>query len=243
MSARTAAWLVAGLAAAGSLASVASVVGVWRHEPTVAAGARLVDAGDYQAALRALLPAVAAAPRDPRAHYYLGLAYAGLGARTGAVAQLAEAVRLAPDDARSLAALGRAYRDAGATGEAVDAFRRAVARAPAEPAYRIDLAGLLLEAGRADEAAATLDGALGGTGASAALRLVLGRALCRAGHIAQMLEQYRVAAREAREPALAELAREDLREAASGRSQCAAGSRPGARANGGVASGEPRDAR
>ena len=56
---------------------------------------------------------MAAAPGNARAQYYLGLAYARIGIRQGAISHLREAVRLQPNAAMFHAALGRAYREAG----------------------------------------------------------------------------------------------------------------------------------
>src|SRR5919108_1557394 len=95
--------LVAGILMLGSLAvaaggviALALEVPAWRGRPSVAHAARLIDDGDYASAIRTLLAAVAAAPRDARAHYYLGLAYARLGVPAGALNQLKDAAGLAP---------------------------------------------------------------------------------------------------------------------------------------------------
>src|SRR5204863_6250523 len=85
----------------------------WRGRYAVAHAARLIDDGDYASAIRTLLGAVAAVPRDARAHYYLGLAYARLGVPTGALSQLNDAVRLAPGDPRVHDALGQTFRELG----------------------------------------------------------------------------------------------------------------------------------
>src|SRR5439155_1647666 len=82
----------------------------WRGRLAVTRATRLIDDGDYTAAIRTLLGAVAATPRDARVHYYLGLAYARLGVPRGALNQLSDAVRLAPGDAWVHDALGQARR-------------------------------------------------------------------------------------------------------------------------------------
>src|SRR5439155_944603 len=79
----------------------------WRGRLAVTRATRLIDDGDYTAAIRTLLGPVAATPRDARVHYYLGLAYARLGVPRGALNQLSDAVRLAPGDARVHDALGQ----------------------------------------------------------------------------------------------------------------------------------------
>ena len=63
-------------------------------------GRALVAEGQYLPAVRVLLQAVAQSPGDARAHYYLGLAYAGIGLCGAAWFHLDEAVRLAPAYAR-----------------------------------------------------------------------------------------------------------------------------------------------
>src|SRR5207302_187655 len=103
--------------AAGGVVALAVEIPVWRGRPSVAHAVRLIDDGDYASAIRTLLAAVAAAPRDARAHYYLGVAYARLGVPAGALNQLGDAVRLAPDDPRADDALGGALRGGRASWE------------------------------------------------------------------------------------------------------------------------------
>ncbi len=209
--------VLAGLVAAGAVLATLVVVRPWGAAPSVEQGARLLAQGDDEAAIRLLLPAVAAAPSDAWGHYYLGLAYARVGAGRGALTQLAEAVRLAPGEAGFQDGLGRAYRDAGDASRARAAFEEAIRRDPAEPRYRVDLAGLLLDEGRVPEAMAALRRAVELAPRSASLRLVMARMLGRAGDRDEMLRQYRAAARLAptldQDTALAELAREELRAA------------------------------
>src|SRR5439155_858163 len=81
---------------AGGAIALARELPAWRGRLSVTRAARLIDDGDYTAAIRTLLGAVAVTPRDARAHYYLGLAYARLGVPRGALNQLGDAVRLAP---------------------------------------------------------------------------------------------------------------------------------------------------
>ena len=104
----------------GSLtASSAGIVGlvgdvpVWRARTALRDGARLVREGDYPLAIRTLLGVVAGRPDDARAHYYLGVAYAHLGARTAAMNQLGDAVRLAPADPLMHDGLGEVLRQVG----------------------------------------------------------------------------------------------------------------------------------
>src|ERR1700730_17914313 len=84
----------------GALAALAGGPGWWRGHGLVESGAALVSAGQYLTPVRQLVQAVAAEPRDARAHYYLGLAYAGLGQDAAALSHAQDAGRLAPRGAR-----------------------------------------------------------------------------------------------------------------------------------------------
>jgi hypothetical protein len=61
-------------------------------------GARLLQAGDFDAALRLLQQAVAENPGDGRAHGYLGICHARRGDLPTALLSLQEAARLQPQD-------------------------------------------------------------------------------------------------------------------------------------------------
>src|SRR5207249_12085693 len=72
-SGRSRADLIRGVVMLGSLAvatggaiALASELPAWRGRQSVTEAARLIDAGDYASAIRTLLGAVAAAPRDAR---------------------------------------------------------------------------------------------------------------------------------------------------------------------------------
>src|SRR5207249_2024225 len=151
---RSRADLVTGFVMLGSLAVTAAGafalvldVPTWRGRQSVTHAARLIDDGDYASAIRTLLGAVAAAPQDARAHYYLGLAYARLGVVTGAMRQLSDAVRLAPGDPRVHDALGQTLREMGDSRAARRELEEAAHLDPGDPRYQIDLAGLLLDQG------------------------------------------------------------------------------------------------
>jgi Flp pilus assembly protein TadD len=66
----------------------------WRMEEGLARGVTLVADREYLLAVPVLLAVITVAPHDPRPHYYLALAYCGVGIREGAEAQLREAVAL-----------------------------------------------------------------------------------------------------------------------------------------------------
>ena len=135
---------------AGALVALAGGPGWWRTRGLVESGATLVSDGQYLPAVRQLVQAVAAAPRDARAHYYLGLAYAGLGQDAAALSHAEDAVRLAPRDARYEAGLATLFLDAGRNTEAVTHLRRAVDMKPASPDIRLLLADALRRAGDTD---------------------------------------------------------------------------------------------
>ncbi|HWP75671.1 MAG TPA: tetratricopeptide repeat protein [Methylomirabilota bacterium] len=132
---------------AAALAALASGPAWWRAHGLVESGATLVSDGEYLPAVRQLVQAVAAAPQDARAHYYLGLAYAGLGQDAAALSHAEDAVRLAPRDARYETGLATLFLDAGRTPEAIAHLRRAVDMKPTSPDIRLLLADALRRAG------------------------------------------------------------------------------------------------
>ncbi|OLC37482.1 MAG: hypothetical protein AUH81_06205 [Candidatus Rokubacteria bacterium 13_1_40CM_4_69_5] len=111
----TASLVTLGALTAAAAIVVAFVLGVarWQSPASVDDGVRSISDGHYSSAVRTLLAAVAQAPADARAHYYLGLAYAHLGVQTGAISQFQDAVRLVPREPKFHAGLGRAYREVG----------------------------------------------------------------------------------------------------------------------------------
>jgi len=143
-------WLARILAAVALVATVVALglgVGAWRARGLVDSGASLVLDGAYLPAARQLTRAVVAAPRDARAHYYLGLAYAGLGQHAAALSHARDAVRLAPRDPQYEAGLATVLLDAGRVGEAVPHLRRAAELEPRSADIRLLLADTLRRAG------------------------------------------------------------------------------------------------
>ena len=104
------AWCVIIVAVTSGLA-LAGAGAHWRARQATDAGARLVVEGHYRRAIRTLARALALAPDEARAHFYLGIAYWRIGMPGGAIAHLREAVRLAPRDLRYREALDRATRE------------------------------------------------------------------------------------------------------------------------------------
>ena len=103
-------WVAIGLTALAGVIALALAMGQWHAYSLDEQGRALVAEGEYLPAVRVLLQAVATAPGDARAHYYLGLAYAGIGLCGAAWMHLEEAARLAPEDRRLRAGLGPSCR-------------------------------------------------------------------------------------------------------------------------------------
>ncbi len=200
--------------------ALGSGVSRWRAHRWIQNGARLLSQNDYSSAVRALLPAVVAAPGDADAHYYLGLAYSGMGLDEGALNQLEEAVRLAPGEARVHASLGQAYRKAGATTNALAQYEQAVRLDPGEPRYQVALGGLLLDEDHLPEAVERLRRAEQGRPHSPEIHLLLADTLRRLGDREGMSGEYREVIRLAGESALGELARQEARSADAGPGGC-----------------------
>jgi len=197
---------------AGGAIALARELPAWRGRLAVTRATRLIDDGDYTAAIRTLLGAVAATPRDARVHYYLGLAYARLGVPRGALNQLSDAVRLAPGDARVHDALGQALRAVGDPRAARREFEEAARLDPGEARYHVDVAGLLLDAGAPAAAVARLEQAVRLKPRSAEIRLLLAAALRRAGDVNGMAREYTEVRRLAPAGPLGEFARQALNE-------------------------------
>ncbi len=200
-----------GVMLTAGVVALAYGAGQWRTGRPVERGAELLARGDYSTAVRTLLPAVAAAPRNARAHYYLGLAYDRVGLRQGAINQLADAVRLDPGQAQFHLDLGRAYRRAGDAERAVAELEEACRLGPAAARPHVEIAGVLIDQGRLDEAIARLRTAVRLRPRAPEIHLLLATALRRAGDGAGMAEHYREVSRLADGTALGETARLELR--------------------------------
>jgi Flp pilus assembly protein TadD len=105
--------------AAGTLAGVgalAVILAHWHMRSLDERGRALVAEERYLPAIRVLSGVVAEAPGDARAHYHLGLAYAGVGLCGAASIHLEKAARLAPEYRRLRAGPGAACRNAAYLG-------------------------------------------------------------------------------------------------------------------------------
>ncbi len=121
-------WGAVALATVAGVIALALALGQWHIHSLDEQGGVLVAEGEYLPAVRVLLQAVAEAPGDARAHYYLGLAYAGIGLCGAAWVHLEEAARLAPGYGRLRAGLGPACRGPAAPPDVTGQFDHAVHR-------------------------------------------------------------------------------------------------------------------
>ncbi len=85
---------------AGCAVAVRTAFSRWYRRELLAQGMHLVTEHRCLPAVRVLQRAVALTPSDARAHYYLGIAYVGIGKYGSSLAHLHEAMRLASDDTR-----------------------------------------------------------------------------------------------------------------------------------------------
>jgi Flp pilus assembly protein TadD len=111
---------------AAALTALLLAVGRWPIDSLAEQGRALVAEGQYTPAVRMLSRAVAEAPDDAGAHYYLGLAYAGLGLCGAASLHLGEAMRLAPSQGFPAAGPGRACQPPAARSDVAGHFDHAV---------------------------------------------------------------------------------------------------------------------
>ena len=113
---RSIGWVAVGVATLASVVGLAFFLSHWHMRSLDEHGRALVAAAQYGPAIRVLSGIVAEAPGDARAHYYLGLAYAGVGLCGAASIHLWEAARLAPQYRRLFAGPGLACRNAASFG-------------------------------------------------------------------------------------------------------------------------------
>lgn len=98
-------------------------------EPTLserhrARGAQLVEAGDFDAARRALELAIVADPKNARAIAWLGQAHAGLGSLAISEKYFNTALSISPDDPQILLMVGKSDIAKGKTAAAQEKLRR-----------------------------------------------------------------------------------------------------------------------
>lgn len=120
--------------------------------PSLEAGERHLEAGDFARAEQAFRDAVAAAPESAVAHSKLGVAFARQGRLDAAIGEFARAVALHPGYAPAYSNLGSAYREKGLVEEAVAAYERALAIDPDYWVAHQNLGALYKQTGRLSEA-------------------------------------------------------------------------------------------
>jgi hypothetical protein len=108
-------WVALGVGTLVVMGALAFALGRWNAHSLDEEGRALVAAEEYLPAIRVLSGVVATTPGDARAHYYLGLAYAGVGLCGAAWMHLEEAARLAPTYGRLRASPGLPCRDVAST--------------------------------------------------------------------------------------------------------------------------------
>lgn len=113
---RSIGWVAAGAGMLAGVVALAFFLGHWHMRSLDEHGRALVAEEQFLPAIRLLSGVVAEAPGDAGAHYYLGLAYAGVGLCGAAAIHLEEAARLAPEYRRLPAGPGLACRNAASLG-------------------------------------------------------------------------------------------------------------------------------
>jgi Flp pilus assembly protein TadD len=125
---RSLGWVALGITALAALIALGLVGGPWHAHSLAEQGRALVAEGQYLSAVRVLSEAVALAPGNASAHYYLGLAYAGIGLCGAAWIHLQEAMRLVPTYTHSAERLGPACRATAVRPDVLGQFDHAVHR-------------------------------------------------------------------------------------------------------------------
>jgi len=119
-------WAALGMAALAVVIGFLLILGQRHVHALAEQGRALVAEGQYLPAVRVLSEAVAEAPGDARAHYYLGLAYAGVGLCGAAWMHLGEAMRLVPAYRHSASGFGPACRAPAGDSNVAGRFDHAV---------------------------------------------------------------------------------------------------------------------
>jgi len=108
---RSVGWVALGVGTLVVMGALAFALSYWNTHALDEQGRALVAAREFLPAIRVLSGVVATTPGDARAHYFLGLAYAGVGLCGAAWMHLEEAARLAPSYGRLRASPGLPCRD------------------------------------------------------------------------------------------------------------------------------------
>lgn len=155
--------------------------------------ARLIEAGQFEAARAILEEAIQRQPSHGAAAYYLGVALEGLGDPSGAAERYRDALKLEPDLAEAAINLGALYIDAGRFDDAVRVTNAALGKRPHEPALLTNLALALEGQGKKDAALAAYAKALKGAEGNAALRFQYASLLLETGDKDRAIEALKAA--------------------------------------------------
>jgi len=90
-------------------------------------GISLIEAGQYNNALRELIEAEKYSSSDPKIHYYLGIAYLGKGLKDKAMGEFKEAISLKENYSEAHNYLGTLYMDMELWDKAIEEFGKALA--------------------------------------------------------------------------------------------------------------------
>jgi len=90
-------------------------------------GIFLIEAGQFNSALKELLEAEKYSSGDPKIHYYLGMAYHGKGLRDKAIGEIKEAISLKENYSEAHNYLGTLYMDIELWDKAIVEFDKALA--------------------------------------------------------------------------------------------------------------------
>jgi type IV pilus assembly protein PilF len=90
-------------------------------------GMALIEAGNYNGALKELLEAEKYSSENPQIHYYLGIAYLGRGLRDKAMEEFKEAISLKGNYSEAHNYLGTIYMDTEMWDKAIEEFDLALA--------------------------------------------------------------------------------------------------------------------
>lgn len=140
-------------------------------------GIDAINAEDFQRAKQLLAPAVAAAPKDAQAVFYLGVAESALGETDAAVQHLKTALELDPKLTEASLNLSALLLDAGSHAEALEAADQGLKAAPADVGLLQNKALALSGLGRPAEAAELYAKVLEQRGADEGLRFMYAEAL------------------------------------------------------------------
>jgi Flp pilus assembly protein TadD len=157
--------------------------------PEVQQGIDAIQAEDYAHAKEVLKGAVAKAPDDPQAAFYLGVALAGLGENDEAMAQMRRALELKKDFTEASINYSALLLDSGHADEALAAAEAGLAHAPKDASLLQNKGLALFDLGRNEDAVPVLEQAVAAAEQDEGLRFTYAQALLASGATDRALEQ------------------------------------------------------